>query len=431
MTGPVPGLRVLSAWLSRLDRGVLIRAAGVLCVLLSLVLPWDTVRLQPRSTVWDLAVLAPRLPRIPGLTYGALITAAAVVAFAITAFQRRSWLPVALAGVLVVLVTLYFPINAAGTDYRFTTALSQRSSEYALVASNFGFHVPSSRLSAVLVVALPGPWRNVVGSLQPGWLLGLAGGSILLVTSARQVWSCRRSRLTLLALGAVAGAILLVTVARGYVADQMAKSAFEAGQLGNYRLELHRFHEAESLNPTLALRQDIQQEVGTAYTVLGQTDAPDALYASANDNKSIGNLDLALRELATAHALAPTNPVIEVDYLSTAISQAVRSHRVTVLFPLLNGSTVDQLPARFAVGRIMYENYDDTGCIAAFGWVISHTGDRDVRSSALTYISLSEQRLGRYIQAREDLVKAIAIDKGYDNTVARDLATGLISNQKR
>jgi hypothetical protein len=54
-----------------------------------------------------------------------------------------------------------------------------------------------------------------------------------------------------------------------------------------------------------------------------------------------------------------------------------------------------------------------------------------VRSSAYTYISLSESSMGRLGDARTHLLTAITLDTEFNNSLARSLAAGLYVSEPR
>ena len=57
--------------------------------------------------------------------------------------------------------------------------------------------------------------------------------------------------------------------------------------------------------------------------------------------------------------------------------------------------------------------------------VIALSSDPDIRSSAYTYLALSSESEGNYVQARDYLFKAQDFDPAYRNNTAREEISGL------
>ena len=87
--------------------------------------------------------------------------------------------------------------------------------------------------------------------------------------------------------------------------------------------------------------------------------------------------------------------------------------------------------AHYALGRILYKGGDFDHAIDQFLRTIQLTNDPNVRSSAYTYVSLSETAMGRDSDARSHLLTAIALDTEYNNSLARSLAAGLYVSEPR
>jgi hypothetical protein len=353
----------------------------------------------------------------------------ATLTVAMVALVRSRGHPTAItsvAGAVAILTPLTFWASAALGDLRLIDLLTRRATELKMITGQFGYRIPSARLTGILFVPLTGRWRLVGVALQPGWLLTLCGGVLLGLAGCRPLaalsrrWPWRTGVALLIVLIAITA-----MVGRGYDANRVARAAFTAEHAGDYRLEVQRFRRAEQLNPTLRLRADIEQALGTAFNLTGQTMLPQALEATAEVHRAGGQLDLAVEDLAAAHATYPDDLVIYDDYRATALSVARHENRPDFLIPLLKQPPVDALPVRYTLGRVLYaiRRYDDA--MVQLDWVVTHTGNKDVISSALTYIALCQKGAGDEDAARTTLLHAIAKDSDYANLTARDLAAGL------
>ncbi len=79
----------------------------------------------------------------------------------------------------------------------------------------------------------------------------------------------------------------------------------------------------------------------------------------------------------------------------------------------------------YLVGRIQYDLHDYTGCTEQMVRVIELTSNRDVQSSAYTYMALSDAGKGDYLEERTLLFKAEQLDPNYYNNTARQELSGL------
>jgi hypothetical protein len=402
---------------------------GLTAAALGLALPWLSVSLQPGLSPLHLQVRVPGVGIPSWFTYGAVLVGC--LGLATLGLVRSRGQPTAItstAGIAVILASLLFWASAAWSDLRLTDLLTRRTAELRMIRQQFGYRIPSSRLTAIGFIPLTGRWRVVGDALQPGWLLALAGGVLLLIGGRRSLAGASRRRPWIAGTGVfVVAGVIAILLGRGFMGNQVARSAFTAGHAGDYRLEVKRFQRAEELNPTLRLRADIAHAIGYAENLRGQTLLPQALEARANLDKAAARNDLAVEEIAAAHLADPNNSVISDEYRAIAVSVAAHENRAALLLPLLHQPTVDALPIRYTLGRVLYatRRYDDA--IVQLGWVTTHSLDRNVISSALTYIALCQKGKGDERAARATLIRAIAMDTGYANFTARDLAAGLFT----
>jgi hypothetical protein len=127
--------------------------------------------------------------------------------------------------------------------------------------------------------------------------------------------------------------------------------------------------------------------------------------------------------LDEALAADPTNPVI-----TEADAELLGSSKRAALLARGAVSSSSVLVA-YTAARATYTAGDDEACIGDMRLVLVLTTNADIRSSALTYIALSELGLGDQTAYRTDLLAAVAADVGDHNQLAREDAAGLYQPQ--
>ena len=86
---------------------------------------------------------------------------------------------------------------------------------------------------------------------------------------------------------------------------------------------------------------------------------------------------------------------------------------------------------RFTRGRLEVETGQFTTGASDLRRVATEAASPDLRSAALTYVSMAQQAQGDLVGARQTLVRAVAEDTRHNNVVARAAATGLYSGARR
>lgn len=80
---------------------------------------------------------------------------------------------------------------------------------------------------------------------------------------------------------------------------------------------------------------------------------------------------------------------------------------------------------QYMVGRIQYDLHNYSQCEAAMRRVIALSQSTNVLSSAYTYLALSSDGQGDYVDARTLLLQAVSLDPKYRNNTAREELSGL------
>ena len=79
----------------------------------------------------------------------------------------------------------------------------------------------------------------------------------------------------------------------------------------------------------------------------------------------------------------------------------------------------------FTYGHYAYVVGDSSTAIAYLQRSMSESGNGELQSIALTYMALSEQRLGDPAAFRQDIVRAVDLDTQEINGLGREVAAGL------
>jgi hypothetical protein len=80
---------------------------------------------------------------------------------------------------------------------------------------------------------------------------------------------------------------------------------------------------------------------------------------------------------------------------------------------------------QYMVGRIQYDLHNYSQCETAMRHVITLSQSTNVLSSAYTYLALSSDGQGDYVDARTFLLRAVSLDPKYRNNTAREELSGL------
>jgi len=81
--------------------------------------------------------------------------------------------------------------------------------------------------------------------------------------------------------------------------------------------------------------------------------------------------------------------------------------------------------AQYTLGQTFYLQDGLDGCVEYMQNVLYANPNRDVQSSADTYMALSMIKQGKVDQGRQLLLAAIKLDKDFNNNTAREELSGL------
>jgi tetratricopeptide (TPR) repeat protein len=258
---------------------------------------------------------------------------------------------------------------------------------------------------------------------------------------------------------AVFGVIVLGRAPLALLCEQLGVQATAAGAYG---AAVADFGLAQVLNPSLANLLSFHEERGKALAPSHSDATLDvALYRAAQD-RAAGSPDQAWHEDQQAQRHSGNDAALRQDMVLT-LEMLVEQHanhglsgadrkalRQAPLAPLYNAGTIvpaadqtlpwlDQLIAVQPTGRsgagevyahymrgyILFLNHDYDLAASDFRATLRLAGDADMDSASYTYQALCAGATGNYAQERDLLQKAVGLDHGYYNTIARETASGL------
>lgn len=396
---------------------------GLLLLVLGLVLPWFAVPLQGAGTAWSLPVVLAGMSFLSPVSYGIVLAVGlALGVLAMVRWQGRPCAATGLIGAGILVVSLTFVVATATADWSLLQRLEDQTAQQAAIFSQFGYAVPGQEPSLMLLVPVTGTWALIGGALRLGWFSAAVGGLVLFASGASSLTdSVRRTRRRRNLLPALTLLLVVVALARGTVAGYVAGQGAGAAQAGDYQAARTDLAISHRFNPLLTGSTAYEIALGQVLLAVGGRDQALALLADAGDREASGDLRGWVTELRLAVARDPANPVLlqQLDQASQVL--ALTEQDPGPLQALSAPTPADE----YTEGRVLYALADYPAALTYFRRVLTMTGDANVTSSAFTYIALSELKLGQVDQARSDLLRAVSVDTGYNNTLARSLLTGL------
>lgn len=368
------------------------------------------------------------------ISYGSLTAVALVVAATLLVRGRgRATAALAVCGAVMMVLPVLFVLQSAISDFQLVQHINQQNAEMRSITSQLGYSIPRSGPTSVLLYPIGGSTRAIATDLRPGWVMSLLGGLLILAFGltalVRGLGSDRRLRWGALATGVV----LAILLGRGAFANYIATSAEQASQAGEYSRSTQLFDYAQRLNPLLRYNANFEFGQGRALGASGESSSPLALYAQAKALGTQGDTVNQLADLQQAlqDQTAAGNPVLVEEFISQARKSALITQNRGLMQAIVSQRYGDLPAVHYALGRILYKGGDFDHAIGQFSRTLQLTNDPNVRSSAYTYISLSERAMGRTADARSHLLTAISLDTEFNNSLARSLAAGLYVSEPR
>ncbi len=434
--------------------------AGVL-MLVAGGLPWLVDPLGTSYSAWAIAIDVGWQFHTTILSYGLLCTCIALYAFLVAYAQWRPFVGSAVlvqkrtqVGLLCLLPTALFFMQYLYMDVAGINTLGNHFSQFLLIKQHLGYSVSPIRVAVKPFLldtsTLAGRFQVLInlaslGVLVPcisAWLL-IDRKRLFLVLPRGKAGKHKAPflamphRKLLLALGA---ALLLIIVGRPAVAlgcDYEAKAQLAAG---NYVQALHWLDVAHFFNPSLDQIASYHIERGQAlyFSTRNQEDDEIRSYLASVYSEQLDYLD-AYSQLVPVWQAHKTLPWV-IDEMSINLGRL--SEHTKPLFGLrlqrmknnenalawiqqLKQVDATNIYARYMNARIQYEQHNYGSTMSEMAAVLQLSNNADIQSSAYTYIALSDEGLGDYLQARAYLFKAIALDPNFSNNTAREELSGL------
>lgn len=425
------------------------------CSLLwSSVLPWLKDPLGSVSTAWELPIDIGWQGSAGVLNYGLLCLCCALYAFLVA---WANWRPskkmlyfaqhYTLVAVLCLVPVCLFLLQYLCIDLQAMALLARHKTQMILIQRHLGYGV-----AAPLIPLDPFTLNGATlwGRLQL-LLDQVSFGLLPPCVGAWMVMDYRRSHRATLPPAihrghhkrtCIAGGLLLLIILLGRAPAALGCEAAARTLLssGDYAAALNWLDAARFLNPALDQMAYYHIERGQALYLLfpGQLAADERLYLAASYREQDDYLDAYQQDLALWQAnSAATWAVDDMSATLERLAEAAQPLQEmpdqsptndTAALPWLQLlAKVDpaNIYSSYLTGRIQYNLYDYTACIQQMELVIRLSPDADVQSSAYTYMALSEADQGDAVDARNLLLKAVALDPGYRNNTAREALSGL------
>jgi tetratricopeptide (TPR) repeat protein len=437
-------------------RGVIALAFTNCSMLCSGLLPWLRDPLGAVYSAWNLPIDVGWQLRTGWLNYGLLCTACALYA-ALCAFAHgRSlnsrglfvWRPRLMAALCIAPVALFL-LQYLCVDMAANTLLARHEIQLLLIQQHFGYDaapqlIPLSSF-ALDSSTLWGRLQLLLDLLSFGPLLPCLSTWIIIDYS--QPYEAVSVAVTRKARGKrsggawlVAGIILFILLGRAPVAmacDDEAKALLSSGA---YATALAWLDAARLFNPSFEQTAFYHIERGQALYFLSPEQQSDdsRAYLAFTYHQMGDDLD-AYQELLPIWQAGSADSW-KVDELSLIVEKLAESPRplrnFSIADPRGDSAALSWLPllaridstnvySAYMLGRIQYDLRNYPACIRQLSRVISLSANIDIRSSAYTYIALSDNGLGEYAKARDLLFKAVALDPSYRNNTAREALSGL------
>jgi len=385
----------------------------------ALVLPWAGLQLSPSLGARSIDLAAGSLPLLDHLSY-ALLVGGLLAAAACTSLRHGLRMTSAARwcgrGLVAVAVGYVVTTRLSGTDLVFR--IGEDASETLLLTEHGLASTPNPPTSFFGFTFDP-TTTLLLDSLRLGWYLTLASG--LLLAGTHRLPRPGRAGCALLA---VASLVATSVLAVGVEGQELRLVTLRAGGSAPPATVLGDAAHALAVLPQLDEDPAIEQAVGRADDELGwDTAASDYAEALAEQPGSGAPGAEAVELLARAASLDPGNVVIAEQLDASLAEDSLSAHGPSQL--AVAASRAGSLVVAYTLGRGYYQAGDNPETISYMRLAERETDNAEVRSFALTYVGLAEDRLGELAASRRDIEAALAEDRQDGNMLVRDVAAGL------
>lgn len=449
------------------------------------VLSWLKVPLIIRYSSWSLPVDVGWGVRSPHFSYGLLcfLIALLVLLRILSAVgwsrvrpeHRRPWLrplrarSLILMGWVATSITLLFLFQFVFVDFKLVRDLADQETQLLLIRTYVGYPMATTLLPITAFgFSIASPLDRLLFVPQviaPGMLMPLAAGLLCFYGCflTRRAESDPDRRDTLMATGSrtwwgrksiwvvVGLLIVLVGLGRaplGLYYEYLGQKSLDGG---HYQSALNDLARAVALTPSLDALAAFHIERGTALYQLGHVNDLDAgLYIAERDRAAkadtaawwedeslyrrypnsttlINDMAVTLEQLTQRDAGASLLPV-DVETQAQKPQDALRAQLAARALPWLDALVriqPDNVFARYLRGRILFAQHSFEPAASDFQAILALTHDREMLSNAYTYLAFCHTQLGDLVGGRALLLKAVSLDDGYYNNIAREAASGL------
>lgn len=423
-------------------------------MLVASALPWLRDPLGTEYSAWQLPVDIGWQFRTGLLNYGLLCFCCALYAWLIAYAQWRPFRGHTLfahshltAGMLCIVPLLLFLLQYLSVDMQAMALLAQHKAQALLIQQHFGYRatpqlIPLSPFT-LNSSTLWGRVQLLIDSVSFGLLCPCGSAWIgieyrrISGSQSRPVSLFQRRKLSWLLTGIF---LLLLIFGRAPTALVYEYTAKVALSRGDYASALYELTIADILNPSFEQVAFYHRERGEALYFLAPmllNDDSRAYLASVyQDQRDF--LD-AYQQLLIVWRANPAAPWVREE-MSNTLERLVEGNRPLAVHQLPGSNhDEDSLPwlqllttvdptnsySLYLRGRIYYTLHSYSVAAQQMSLLLGLSSDADIRSSAWTYMALSDAGQGDYAYARLLLFKAIALDPSYRNNTAREELSGL------
>lgn len=339
-----------------------------------------------------------------------------------------------LAALLAVLATVGFVLQSCLVDFALQERLARERADLANLQLLVGYRIPRPTISTLGPVPLPAAAADVVSGLRAGFFLALIGAAVLAVAAvrrrgARAVRGWRPLPGTTgrrIVRGAVAAivAVLALTALEGARARWDLRSAAASAATGDDRAAVASYRAALARGGGLTENRDVVARSGVAQLRVGEAEGAAVQLASSRLLLQAGKDREALESLASAVLRWPDDTTLRDEFGSQAFALLRRRSEPQLVHALVSTGT-DTAVLRIALAIHELSAGDHPAAMADARRATELAADPDVRSIALTLLSVAQTRSGQPLEGRATLLEAVRADAQSVNVMARSLLAGL------
>lgn len=449
--GHAKGILTLSRWLPGL-----LPLLGALVMFAASTLPWLRDPLGTTYNAWDIPLhlgWAPLQGSI--LNYGLLSLGCTLLCcgVAITRWHKDSpkgGSSSLYAGLLCLLPILLFLFQYQCVDLAGLDTLAQHKVQALLIQQHFGYKLPGD-LYQIQPLSISdtqslGRFQVLINQLGSGLFLPLVSAWLLLSnhylfppsTRARRSNGSNKRRRWLLLAGLLVALVFFGRAPAALASDFQAKQQLA---LGDYTSATRWLDAAAILNPQISEVAYYHIQRGQAWYFLHpDKESADSHAYLAWVYRQQGNNVGAYQELLASQSAQTTLPQWGTSEMNTTLidlAETVQHQNGPPIQRMAFDATVipwldklllldpNNVYGHYVLGHIQYDLHNFDTCIAQMTVVLNKSTNRDIRSSAYTYMALSLQGQGNKVGARQMLLQAIQLDPEYRNNTAREEISGL------